>query len=435
MRSRLLAILFVIVLPLAVTRAQADGEEYIVVLKDDHAIAAVNKRHDTQTISKIASVPIYLLKADGKADTLKKLREDTWIEHAEENRRVRLVSGDEPPVDIPTAQQTASSLDPYTLTTFYGTTVLQAYVDQPAVQITQVNEARTLSTGAATRVGYIDTGVDFSHPALSPWLDPGIDVLFGQTASEEEASSPLTQQMASLLDDRFTFILNQAMASLLDGDNPSGTLPSALGHGTLVAGIIHLFAPESRIVPIKAFDAYGNTTIFTIVDALYRAKELDVDVLNMSFSISNASDILHKAIIDVSASGVVMVASSGNDSREMTDIYPAAYPQVISVAATDFADRLASFSNYGKSVSVAAPGAYVVSTVPGGKYAAAWGTSFSAPIVSGTIALIASGRGRGQSDSMMAIVTADSIDDLNPGLEKKLGKGRINVQRALKVKP
>jgi subtilisin family serine protease len=332
-----------------------------------------------------------------------------------------------------------SLLDGRTQTTFYGTTVLKSYVDQPAVWITQLNEARELSTGAATRVAYIDTGVDFSHPALAPWLDPGVDLVFNRSASEldglsQQMTSLLDQQMTSLLDKRFLFVLNQAMASLLDGGNDSAAFPPELGHGTLVAGMIHLVAPQARIVPIRAFDVYGNTTMFQIVEGVYRAIALDADVINMSFSIDEDSDVLHKAMNDAQGNGVALVASAGNNARDARNLYPAAYSQVVGVGATDFNDRLASFSNYGRGVSVVAPGAYVVSTVPGGKYAAAWGTSFSAPIISGTVALLASGRGHGQSDVSLAVTTADFIDDLNPGFERKLGKGRVNVQKALKVK-
>jgi subtilisin family serine protease len=452
MKARLLGIIFVFVLPLALSRAQIDGPEYIVMLKGGHSIESVNKTHGTRTVRKIPNDPIYLVKTDiAGDDALRRLKEDVGIEIAEKNDRARLTSGDAARLDPLLARQTASTLDAYTLTTFYGTAVLKSYADQPAVHITRLNEARSLSTGAATRVAYIDTGVDFTHPALSPWLDPGIDLVFNRTASEldglaqeiasapsQQMPSPLGQQMASLLDDRFSFILNQAMASLLDGNNAPNAptpFPSALGHGTLVAGMIHLFAPESRIVPIKAFDAYGNTTMFTIIEALYRARDLNVDVINMSFSITQDSDLLSRAIVEIYSRGIALVASVGNDASEASRIYPASYALVIGVAATDFNDRLASFSSYGRSVSISAPGAFVVSTVPGGRYAAAWGTSFSAPIVSGTVALIASGRGQGYADLARAITTADYIDYLNPGFERKLGRGRVNVRRSLMPGP
>jgi subtilisin family serine protease len=334
------------------------------------------------------------------------------------------------------AGQMASLLDGQTLTTFYGTTVLQSYVNQPAVTITHVDQARSVSTGAGTHIAYIDTGVDFYHPALRPWLDPGVDVLNGQTASEidplsQQEVSLLDQQQVSLLDKRFTYLLDQALVSLLDGGNGTTTFPQDFGHGTLVAGILHLVAPEARIVPIKAFNADGGTTMFDIIEGVYQAAQMGVDVVNLSFSTAQDSVTLRKAIADAQNAGVTVVASVGNDGTN-SSLFPADYANVIGVAATDFNDQLASFSNYGEAVSVDAPGAYVVSTVPGGRYAAAWGTSFSAPMVSGEIALLASLRSHGQSDPKIVLKTADSIDNLNPGFKKMLGNGRINAYEALK---
>ena len=440
MKIRLLGAVFVSILVLAFSRGESGRQEYIVTLKSGHSIEAVNHAHGTQTIRQIADTSIYLIKAasdDSDDETLKGIKADRAVESVEKNAHISLHSDQQAADNSDVTDALAFSLDEHTLTTFFGTNVLRSYVDQPALALAQVNDVRGISTGAGTRVAYIDTGVDPYHPALRPWLDPGVDLLNNTTTSELDGlsgagASLLDDAGASLLDKRFFFWLDDAGASLLDGGNYGGVFPSALGHGTLVAGLIHVVAPNATLVPIKAFDAYGRTTMFTIIEGVYRAKELGVDVLNMSFSTSEYSATLRKAIADASAAGISIAASVGNDGEKMRHIYPASYEGVVGTAATDFYDHIAGFSNYGKPVLVAATGAFVISTAPGGRYAAAWGTSFSAPLVSGAIALVASTRGRGHSDASQVVNTADNIDGLNPGFEKQLGKGRINVRRALK---
>jgi len=154
----------------------------------------------------------------------------------------------------------------------------------------------------------------------------------------------------------------------------------------------------------------------------------------MSFSTTMNSNTLQRSLDKAQAAGIALVAAVGNDGQDVRDRYPAAYATVLGVAATDLDDRLTSFSNYGRNVSVTAPGAFVVSTAPGGKYAIAWGTSFSAPIVAGGIAILSSEPNRGQANGSLIVTTADSIDAMNPGLETKLGKGRINLRQAFRVK-
>jgi subtilisin family serine protease len=122
-----------------------------------------------------------------------------------------------------------------------------------------------------------------------------------------------------------------------------------------------------------------------------------------------------------------MVSSVGNESTDAAGLYPAECPLVMAVAATDFDDHLASFSNYGSVVTISAPGAYVISTAPGGRYAMAWGTSFSAPIVSGSIALVAALKPRwvGSRTGGAVRTTAVPIDAINPGYAGELGTGRV----------
>jgi subtilisin family serine protease len=172
--------------------------------------------------------------------------------------------------------------------------------------------------------------------------------------------------------------------------------------------------------------------MFAIIEAVYAAIAQEVDVLNLSFSTKEESQTLRLAISEASSKGITVVASAGNEGRDANDLFPAAFAGVYGIAASDLNDKRASFSNYGKDVALTAPGALIVSTVPGGKYAAAWGTSFSAPLVSGSAALLASVGTRRSGEVVELINNADPIDALNPGFEKKLGKGRLNVRRALK---
>lgn len=415
---RRLTLFFVVLLSLGVvTLGQHKRTELIVTLKNGQSIDRINKDHKTTLLKHVAGTNAYLLAQEGDDDqAFLKIKEDSGLETVERNTRIELADNAETIFLLDDNAETIFLLDKKTI--LNGVEVPEGYAQQQALSIIEGDKVRNISTGAATRVATIDTGVDFSHPALKPWLDPGADLVNGRSASEA---------------DGLTLADNAETIFLLDtgGGRTAATLPSAFGHGTLVAGLIHLVAPDAVIVPIKAFDPYGNTSMFTIVQAVYRALELNVDVINMSFSTSQDSSALRTAINKARDAGITVVSSMGNGGRYLDSVYPAAYTGVYGVAATDFQDRLAAFSNYGKTASISAPGVYVISTFPGGRYAAVAGTSFSAPLVSGTVSLLASLQNRGSSQGSLVMNSSESIDAKNPGFEKMLGKGRVNARLAL----
>src|SRR5262249_9065222 len=143
-------------------------------------------------------------------------------------------------------------------------------------------------------------------------------------------------------DDPATFVLNDSTTSILDGGwgnilSPSITQllgllpPKAYGHGTMVAGLIHLAAPGARLMPVRVFNSDGSTTLFRIVQGIYYAVDHGATVINMSFSSLTASQELTSAINYATSHGVIVVSSVGNNGGQIT-VYPAGLPGVIGVA-------------------------------------------------------------------------------------------------------
>ena len=302
-------------------------------------------------------------------------------------------------------QSTTSILDSLpgrSVVSYFGSKVASNYVQQPATAITRQRAAQAAVnlTGSGITVAVIDTGVDPSHPALSAVLVPGYNFI-NEAASPSELNdldparaAALTQSTTSILDaqnlvqlNTFTLaILTQSTTSILDGS------PGAFGHGTMTAGVVHLFAPGARIMPLKAFAADGSSDLFNILRAIYHAADHGANVISMSFEILQSSPSLQSAIQYALSRNVVVVASAGNDARKIL-VFPAAYNDVIGVGSTSNADAKSSFTNFGtNAVFVAAPGEGLITTYPGGNYAAGWGTSFSAPLVAGEAALVLQAR-------------------------------------------
>ena len=127
------------------------------------------------------------------------------------------------------------------------------------------------------------------------------------------------------------------------------------------------------------------------------------------------------------------MGSVGNNNST-TIQYPSGYQGVMGTAATTLTDKKASFSNYGKQVDVDAPGVNIISAYPGGYYSIVSGTSFSAPAVAGTAALVLSYSPRLGATGTASSITAGSvnIDSNNPNYASQLGYGRIDVLRAVK---
>jgi Subtilase family len=320
-----------------------------------------------------------------------------------------------------------SGLSDSTPVNYFGTTVWHGYVAQPASTIVRLPDTQsTFNATGAGIVADIDTGVDPNHPVLQPVLLPGYDFIRNQPVGSEMpdftgAPPPPNSTNIGYVNQSTAAVLDQSTAAVLD----TGPQYAAFGHGTMVAGIIHLVAPTAQIMPLKAFQADGTGYLSDILRAIYFAVQNGANVINMSFSFPTYSWEMAQAAKFAVHHQVICVASAGNDGKEEM-LYPAGLPSVMGVASTANNDTRSTFSNYGEDlVWVAAPGEGVITTYPFGTYAAGWGTSFSTPMVSGASALLLS-----ISANCNESCAEKSVANAVP-LSSDLGNGRLDLYQAV----
>jgi thermitase len=364
---------------------------------------------------------------------------DPEVAHVEVNA---VATAPEVPSDVRLDQSPVSILDALsapTVVNFGGTQVWSQYAYQNATNAIRLDD-RGSATGDGVVVAIIDTGVDPHHPVLASSLVAGYDFINDVEGPGSEwadvdpaVTTVLDQSPVSILDGMKPVALNPSTLAILDQPRVDALsalpLPLAFGHGTMVAGIVHLVAPGARIMPLKVFSATGTSRVFDIVRAIYYAVDNGARVINMSFSTPTWSPEITHAINVATDRGVICVASAGNLGQEVL-VYPGAQRNVLAVGSVNSASIpvRSRFSNYGDSlVSLAAPGEGIITTYPGGGYAGAWGTSFSAPMVTGTAALLL------QIDPTLNFSDAAAlIGRADPMALSGLGRGRLNLNNTLK---
>ncbi|CAM3434973.1 S8 family peptidase [Marinicrinis lubricantis] len=248
-------------------------------------------------------------------------------------------------------------------------------------------------------VAVIDTGVDLDHPDLQGRLVEGLNIIDETKTADDD-----------------------------------------LGHGTHVAGVIAASVNNyegvagmswyNKIMPIKVLDETGAGNTYNVAAGIIWAVDHGAKVINMSLGNYAEAQFLHDAIKYAYDRDVVLIAATGNDNTEQPG-YPAAYPEVFAVSATDPTGNKAIFSNYGDYVDVVAPGENIASTYPDARYAALSGTSMASPHVAALAAMIRSTNPLLTNEEVMDIMRKTSVDIGTKGKDKFFGYGQIEVNEAL----
>ncbi len=226
---------------------------------------------------------------------------------------------------------------------------------------TYSSQVSSANSGASAVVAVLDTGVSFSHPLISGRILTG-------KAKSFVSSYPVNE------------------------DNSS----SIQGHGTHVAGIIVRCTPglNVNILPVRVLDGSGGGDLTDVIDGINYAVAQGADVINLSVSGTGRSVNLENAIADAVNAGVEVVVASGNDGGDISSnsIMPAYISNCIVVGAVDGYMNRASYSNYGSTLDVVAPGNSIYSSYISDEgalgYAYSTGTSMAAPHVSAMAAVL-----------------------------------------------
>lgn len=278
----------------------------------------------------------------------------------------------------------------------------KAYIDSQSVPwgIARINAipVHSFYNGNGVKVAVIDTGIDYTHPDLSNNYIGGYDYV-------NEDNDPI--------DDNG------------HGTHVSGTI-AAEDNNIGVVGV----APEAKIIAVKAFNSSGTGFISDIVPAIYDSADNGAQVISMSWKIDSNYQSVRDSIIYAYNKGAILIAAAGNNYGSYIR-YPAAYPEVIAVTATDNRDKIADFSNIGTDAELSAPGVTIYSTLPGGSYGYKSGTSMSTPHVSGVAALVLSSDFSLTNNDVRTIMQNTAIDLGSPGRDIYFGFGLVDANKSV----
>jgi subtilisin family serine protease len=287
-----------------------------------------------------------------------------------------------------------------------------------------------VTTGSSSAVvGIIDTGVDFSHTELSglSWINPGEDCTGCRTDGVDNDGNGYVDDWRGW---DFVNNDNNPFDDHGHGTHVAGTIGAKANNGAGVAGINW----DVRIAGLKFLGEFGGGTLADALRAIDYATQNGIRITNNSWGGGGFSQSLLDAIEAAGAAGGLFVAAAGNDGsdNDATPSYPASYDSaaVISVAATDSNDGLASFSNYGTlSVDLGAPGVSIYSTLPGNTYDWWSGTSMATPHVAGAAALVKAAFPGATSMGTKALLLRTV--DPKTSLQRTTTGGRLNLGTAV----
>lgn len=408
-RTTALALLAFTLFTAPTAKADDDDDGYVpqqalIRLGAGMTISQFNSQYGTTTLRAIGSRKMYLVHLPVPEGD-----EEEWLDDLLAN----------PPAALNWAELNYEGQDGEGRTGSFYVSSLTAgnrFGSQYARSMLQLENAHATTTGGGTVVAVLDTGVDASHPLLAPRIVPG-----GYNYVDGNSN---TADVGDNLDN--------------DGD---GAIDESLGHGTFVAGLVVMVAPDAGILPIKVLNSDGRGAGFAFAQGVFRAIDRGADVINMSLGSTYSSQALEDALFEARLKGILVVGAAGNQASEVEE-FPAMKSDSFGVVAVDRNDVKAGFSSYNKDADLSAPGVAIYSAIPesaqGHTFARWEGTSMAAPMVAGAAALLIAHHPEWPADhSRHALIggtlkgSAVDISDLNPSFQDMMGAGRLDVAAAL----
>jgi subtilisin family serine protease len=267
---------------------------------------------------------------------------------------------------------------------------------QYALAKLRLPQAHTLAKGEKVLIAVIDSGIDARHPELAGMIAESFDAI--------------------------------------------GVGEKAHTHGTAVAGAIVAHArlmgaaPQARILAVQAFgpnDRTAEATTYSISKGIDWAMSRGARIINMSFT-GPRDPSIEQRMAQARQQGLVLIAAAGNAGPKSAPLYPAAYPNVIAVTATDADDKLFADANQGRYIAVAAPGVDILLPAPEAGYQVTSGTSFAAAEVSGIVALMLERKPDLGHDGVRKVLTTTARDLGPKGIDPQFGAGLVDAYAAVR---